>query len=98
MPMDRLAALEATGSELVERWRTLQDSLAVVAQDRQRVRKLLRALWAIGLVLGLGFLHRRRKQLAASIRGGHCRATPLYVCPHPCPLGVFAGRAFCGFA
>jgi hypothetical protein len=72
-PIDRLAALEATGRELMERWRTLQDSLAVVAHDKQRVRRFLRALWAVALVFGLGFLHRRRRQLAASIRGGRRR-------------------------
>ena len=69
-PIDRLAALETTGRELMERWRTLQDSLAVVAHDKQRVRRFLRAFWAVALVFGLGFLHRRRRQLAASIRGG----------------------------
>jgi hypothetical protein len=67
LPPDRLAAIEATGRELVA---LAMRTHGALSQDKQRVRRLLRALWAVGLVLGLGFLHRRRRQIAASIRGG----------------------------
>ncbi len=59
--------LEQMGRELLQRWRAV---LLTLHRDRHRLRRLVRALWAVGIVFGLGFLYRHRKQIAASVRGG----------------------------
>ena len=84
--------LEQKGRELLQRWRAV---LLTLHRDRHRLRRLVRALWAVGIVFGLGFLYRHRKQIAASVRGGSGRPAgspaPPRLPPPPTRLGGPAG-------
>ena len=66
-----VATAGTMASQLLQGWR---DILMALRHDKHRLQRFLRVLWAVGLVFGLGFLYRKRKQIAASMRGGPIRS------------------------
>ena len=90
--VDPAAMLAHMDQDLLQRWRVVRDSLY---QDKQRLRRFVRALWAVGIIFGFSFLYRRRKQIAASIRGGVYPHVRLLLALHadlrsPCRKGGLA--------
>ena len=66
-PVNGMAVVQVIIYELLQRARL---QLLLFQQDKHRLRRLMRALCAVGIVFGFSFLYRNRKKIAASIRGG----------------------------
>jgi hypothetical protein len=88
-PPDMRQAIGILGRALLQRWRVL---LLWLHRDRDRLRRFVRALWAVGFAFGVGLLYRHRKRLATSLRRGQSKQAVLTLqCATRCLL---SRRAF----
>ena len=66
--MDVVAVAAVVRRELERRWRVLLEVAREASRDRNRLQRLVRVVWAVAVVFGVGFVYRRRKQIVGAVR------------------------------
>ena len=67
-PVDVVAVAAVVRRELERRWRVLLEVAREASRDRNRLQRLVRVVWAVAVVFGVGFVYRRRKQIVGAVR------------------------------